>query len=234
MSYQDIIDDAWGLSSKNQPGETATAHPELTGVIHRTLKAIYMIAASVNPPFFGAKSSVSPNNPGWTVPTEAELVFHIEDPSGAEVITVRYDERDTDTEKPAVYQLGRDVYPAGNANDPDDSGSGDDLTFFFAQGPGSAPTAASDSLPATWDDSHAELLVLQTGIYLARKDMGGRQGELQALRADRDKELLRFIRKLENYNANIVSRFSGRKLVNTESVVNHRELLTGAISGGGG
>lgn len=230
MTYEEIINDAWGLSTKNVPGQTASEHPELTGVIHRSLKALYTIAASVNPTFFGAQQSVAGASGSWTVPARAEMVFYVEDPDGDEVIVVRYDERDADPKKPAVYQLGSEVYPAGNTPDPDPAS--DALTFFYAEDPGTAPGAKTDSLPSSWDDSHANLLVLQTGIYLARKDSGPRQGELEALAQERNRELARFIRKLENFQSNLVSRFGGRTIANTESVISHRELLSGAIGGG--
>lgn len=230
MTYEEIINAAWGLSTKNVPGKTASEHPELTGVVHRSLKAVYQIAASINAPFFGAQQSVAGSGGSWTIPTRAEQVFYIENPSGDEVIVVRYDERDVDTQKPAVYQLGLEVFPAGNTPDPDPAA--DELLFFYAEDPGAAPTGVTDSLPTSWDDSHEDLLILQVGIYLARKDSGPRQGELQALIGERDRELARFVRKVESFQSNIVSRFPGRRISNTESIVSHRELLSGAIGGG--
>lgn len=232
-TYEDIMDDAYGYSSKIEPGILATEHPELTGVIFRSLEALYSIAASINPTFFGAQATVA--NPGagspWPEPTSAETIFYIES-GGDEVVVVRLQEQsDVDPGSPKVYSLGRELHTVGGTEDPDPAT--DDLEVYYADGPGTAPTAETDNLPPSWDEGHNELLVLQVVNYLATKDMGSMQDELTVFRQERNRELARYVRHLENHLANIRSRFGGRIPINTQSIVTHRQMLDGQLQAGG-
>lgn len=231
MDYQDILDDAYGLSLKTQPDDVATPHPELTGSIFRSLQALYTIAASVNPTFFGAEQNASAPGAGngWTKPTDAESIFYVEDPAGDEVITVRIGEWAVEPERPKVYSLGGELRTVGEAPDPDPSA--DALRIFYAKEPTPAPTATTDPIPAEFPESHSQILVYQVGMYIATKDIGSQAEELQVIRQERNAALSRFIRKLELDLSNVRTQFQSATYAESQSIVSHRALLDGAVGG---
>lgn len=230
---QELIDASYGYSLKTQPQETATENPELRRVIGRSLQALSTIAASVNPTFFGVEATVSPNsgNTGWDEPDDAESIFYVEDASGEEVITVPVHEKGLEPQRPGVYTMGRTMKPRGESNDPDPSA--DNLTVFYAKELAFPPDLVTD-LDAAWDESHDELLIQQLAIYIATKDIGSQAMELEVFRAERNRELSRFIRRLENQMSNVRSRFGPFVLRNDQSVVNHIDLMDRSAVGGGG
>lgn len=234
MDYQDVLDDAYGLSLKTQPDDVATAHPELTGAIFRSLQALYTIAASVNPTFFGSETNeTAPGaNNGWPKPADAESIFYVEDPAGDEVITVRIGEWEVEPERPKVYSLGGELHTVGGTPDPDPAT--DALRIFYATGPSPAPTAVSDALPGDFPESHAQILVYQVGMYIATKDIGSQGEELQVIRRERDAALSRFIRRLELDLANVRSQFQQATYAESQSIVSHRALLDGAVGAADG
>lgn len=231
---RDVLDAAYGLSLKTQPGEVATEDPELLDVIVRTLHAISTIAASVNPTFFGVEGNVTPlaDDSGWAEPAEAESIFYVEDPSGEEVVVVRAQEKGLEPHRPGVYSIGRVLKPRGEAQDPDPTT--DNLTVYYSKELKS-PTTLTDDFDALWDESHDGLVIQQVGLYIAIKDIGSQAPELQEFRRDRNRELARFVRRLENQLSNIRSRFGPFLIRNSQSIVDHRDLLDGAleVSGGG-
>lgn len=230
MTYEDIIDDAYGLSLKTQPGQTATEHPELTGVVFRTLEAVYCIAASVNPTFFGKTTTIAAPGAGspYPEPSDAESIFYMEnDTDDGEVVTVRLEEKDEEEGVGRVYSLGRNLHSVGAAQDPDPANDG--LNVWYSARPTTEPAAVTDNLPADWATQFNNLLIYQVGIYIATKDIGSQAEEAGLLQQERNKELARFIRSLENRLANVRTRFQSRIVTDTQSIVSHRELLSGAL-----
>lgn len=230
---RDILDAAYGLSLKTQPTEVATEDPELLNLIGRTLQALSTIAASVNPTFFGVEAAQSGNGSGgWDEPSDSESIFYVENPSGEEVVVVRVQEKGLEPHRPGVYSIGRTLKPRGETPDPDPTT--DSLTVYYSKEL-SKPATLSEEIDSAWDESHDDLLIQQVGLYIATKDIGSQAPELQEIRRNRNRELARFVRRLENHLSNLRSRFGSFLVRNSQSIVDHRDLMDGAleVSGGG-
>lgn len=231
MTFEEMMDRAYGHSTKNQPSELATEDPELLEVAFRIYQALYTIGSIVAPSFYGAETTEADNGSGgWDQPADADTIFYLEDNSGDEVAVVPFDEKDAENGA-RVYPMGQAFYPV------DPSGVGPDpanpLTIYHTIPP-SAPTQITDTTPAEYPDNHEDLPILQLALYLTGKDLGGRQQEYQVLSNQRDRELARYVGMLENRLPTMRSRFSSPKRVQDRSLVSMRDILTGSIGGAGG
>lgn len=233
MTYQELMDRAYGQSTKNQPGEIAEEDTELLELAHRIFQALYSIGHIIAPSFYAAETEQTHNgNGGWDQPDEADVIFLLQDPDGEEVVVAPFDEKDVAPDSPSVYAIGQTFKPT-TSSDPDPQPPGDNLTIYHTVAP-AEPADKTDDIPAEYPGNHIDLPILQVALYLTRKDLGGRQGEYQVLAGERDKELARYVGMLENHLPTMQSRFSSPKRVADRSLVSFRELLTGAIEGGGG
>lgn len=201
-TVQQVLTAAYAKSTKNRPGAIGTEATELVAVVGRALQGLFALGARVNPAFFGASAAVAYAAPGWARPADAEAVLRIESSAGQEVVVVPLEDRQAELGKPAVYQLGQVYRGAGNALDPT-SGT---LTFYYARR-AQVPAALADPLDPLWPEAYLELLVLEVASALALKD--GRLDEVQALAAERNMWLARFVAFLE-HESRVVSRSYGQ------------------------
>lgn len=221
---QDIFDNAYGYSTKNVPTEVAEEGTELFKKLNRVMDQVYSIASLVNPTYFGKKTTVTAPGAGspWPEPSDAETIFYIQDGSGTEVVVVRIQEQDAEPGKPNVYSLGRKLYTVGGSNDPDPSS--DNLEIFYSASP-TDPADKDSDLDATWDEDFNELLSLEIALYLAHKD--GRPEEYEFLLTERDRELQRFVNRLDSHQAGVRSRFGSTIEINTQRIETFRAMLSG-------
>lgn len=219
ITPQDVLNQAYAKSLKNQPGFIANEATELLAQVNRALRALYSIAASINPTFFGKSADMSEAGQTWLEPDDAESVYYMEEKSGgAEVIVVPVNEQDVEPGKKAVYSVGR-VFRASSTNPPSAV-----VTAYYSK---KSEIAASLSTPLdqTWDEGHNELLVLELALFLAIKD--GRAEELGGLAQQRNMELRRFVTRLEHHLANIRSRFGPAIAITSPATLTYSELLLG-------
>lgn len=204
---QQILNGAYGKSTKNQPGTIATEATELLAVVTRALRGLYAAAARVSPSFFGIVVTV-PKDAGtssWPRPTDAESVFRAELPDGSPVAIVPFDDRTVESALPSIYPMGSSYYPAGLPTDP-----AGDLRLYYSKLP-DAPAGLATTIDGTWPEQFNELLILETAIYLATKDGGsGRESELQVLLQDRNRWLALFVAHLEHATAGMQRRWALR------------------------
>lgn len=191
---QQIIDAGFAFSFQNRPNTIATHATELVGVVDRKLSQLFADVASQNPTFFGTALPVAFASGGWLIPSDAELVWRITNGSGAEVITVPFDDLAAEPLQPALYQIGQTLYTAGNALDPV-SGN---LTFFYSR-QSVTLTALSDTLDPLWPEKFNTALILDLAAYLAEKD--GRANEGGTWRSEADKWGAMLLRRAEQQMA---------------------------------
>ncbi|MFW6199665.1 MAG: hypothetical protein ACOC8K_03745 [Gemmatimonadota bacterium] len=216
---REILEGAYGRSTKNQPGEIATEETELLDIVTQALRGLFIFGTRLNPTFFGAEDTVSVSSGSWPLPSDLEHLFRVED-DGDKVEVVPFDDRAVAHPKPAVYHLGGRLYPAGNANDPTDG----DLDLFYAK-QADAPADLDSELDAFWPEAYDSLLELEVAIYLAIKD--GRTEEVPLLQNDRDVWAIRFAAHVEHYAPTTMDRFGGQVGLQVESVVPLGDLLAG-------
>lgn len=204
MTAQDVILEGYGLSRKNTPGEIASTAGELVPMLNRQLAGYFSDAARINRAFFGKRLAVPFAAGGWARPADAEHVYRIVAGAGVVAVggqplaveqkigVVSFDQPWADSMRPSVYEFGQVFYSAGNTLDPA-SGA---LTFMYSRIPARL-TALSSVIDPAWPDRYRSLLVLDTGIYLARKD-GNREDEVANLRSEHEREMARFTRFLEH------------------------------------
>lgn len=225
---QDILNGAYAKSLKNRPGAIASESSELLQLVIRAMRGLYAAAARINPTFFAESAVVVFGAPGWARPQNAEAVFRIENPAGAEVVVVPFDDRRAEPGLPAVYNFGQ-VYRPASAGAPDPQAG--NLTFFYAKRPTDPATLAA-TLDALWTEQFNELLILELAIYLAIKD--GRDGEVNAYKSDRDVWATRFFAFLEHETLNERRRFGQVARFNTKSMMPVWSLLAGNSAAGSG
>lgn len=177
----DIILAAMGRSRQNLTTDLATYETELLALINRCLLSYFTMAAKMNPEYVGSIVAVPEVSGTWQRPALAEIVWKIETAAGVVVAVIPPDDRQMEPGLPAVYRLGRTFYAAGRSNDPTGA-----LTLFCALRP-AALTSTGSQLPASWDTTYNELLILDVALYLATKD--NRQDELARLQSEQNKWL---------------------------------------------
>ncbi|UCC92569.1 MAG: hypothetical protein JSW25_07845 [Thermoplasmata archaeon] len=219
---QDIFESAYAKSTKNNPGAIATDATELLNLVNRIIRKMYVVAARVNPGYFGVITQVSAPGTGlpWARPEGAESVFRIETVGGAEVVVVPYDDRVAEENTPAVYRIGKNYYAAGNASDPDPST--DALNFWTSKRPTDAALTTS-TIDSTWEEQFNELLILEVALYLAKKD--GRGDEVALFEADRQEWMRMFVMFLEHETANERRRRGQARRIQSETLVPLAELM---------
>jgi hypothetical protein len=197
---QQIIEAAYGKSTKNRPGTIATDATELLGVVTRALFRYFGIIARANPLLIGQSASVAYTT-GWVRPASAQSILRIERANTTEVVVVPYDDRIAEPTLPAVYRFGGAYFPAGNANDPT---SAESLTFYYASFP-ATPASVTTAIDTRWPEAFNECLIHDTALYLAVKD--GRNDELPGLESERDGWEALLIQFCEHETANERKRF---------------------------
>lgn len=207
-TVDDIILAAMGKSSKNRADTLANKANELLSVVHRSLSFYFSHAASVDPAFFGAQSTVAAVASVWPFPETAESLYRIEKPDTTEVVVVQFDDRGAEPGLPAVYRIGRGFRSAGNPLDP----VGGDLNFFFGKRADKPATTAS-LLDPLWVEAYNELPIIDVALYLAKKD--GRSDEIAALKDERTEWLGLFEAFVDHNVVNEVRRFGNRRMFNT-------------------
>jgi hypothetical protein len=218
-TVQDVLNQAYAKSLKNQPGLIANEPVELLGQVNRIMRSIYSMAASINPTFFGKTAQMSEASGTWVEPDDSESVYYLtQDSDDAEVIVVPIDEQDAEPGELAVYSLGR-VFQASSSNPPAAT-----LNVWYSK-KADVETALADQLDQSWDEAYNELLVLEVAIFLAIKD--GRQEEVPGLIQQRNLELRRFQLRLEHHLANIRSRWGPARAISTHQTFTPTELLLG-------
>lgn len=177
----DIIVAGMGRSRQNATTDLATYETELLALINRCLLSYFTLAAKLNPEYVGSIEMVAESAATWARPARAEMVWKVTTAAGVTVAVIPPDDRGMEAGLPAIYRLGRTFFAAGRGNDPTGN-----LLFYCALRP--APLAStSTALPATWDGTYDELLILDVALYLALKD--NRQEELSRLTAEQEKWL---------------------------------------------
>jgi hypothetical protein len=216
-----IYELGYAKSRKNQPTITDEASDGLA-FVNRTVRAMFAVAARVNPLYFGKYTDVAFASGGWARPAAAESIFFLEH-AGDEVAVVPMWDKAAETSMKAVYRLGAAFTPAGNVNDPT-SGS---LRFYYAD---SSVDAAliTDPIDARWPTRFDELLALEVAIYLAVRD--GREEERPGLVDQRDFWLRLFIAHLEHETVNERRRFNLRPRALATSVLPLGSLLAGGTT----
>jgi len=220
-TVQDILDGAYGTSTKNQPATIATEATELLAVVKRKFAGIYAFASRINPIHFSASLDVVGVASQWERPEAANAIFRIEDDSFAEVVVVPFDDRLAAEPEIALYEFaGLFTASPGQTSPP---GATDTLTFWFSKSPDDPdPDTLAGVLDPDWDDAYSDLLIFELAIYLAMKD--GRSGELEMLKAERNQWAQIFASYLQHSTANLQRRFGHRKHVDVETLL---PMLTG-------
>ncbi len=223
-TYEDIIINAHGYSSKNRADKIATASGELLALVHRAVRGLYMAAARINPEYWGAVEDVAYNGgvSGWVRPTNALSVFHITEGIGGQLVqVVPLTDLTAETAAPSVYLLGRVYRVAASDAGPSTSAT---LAMYYTRLP-AVPTAITDEIDEMWEQSFDNFLSIESAIYLALKD--GRLDEAAALQTERAKEAQLFIEFLEVATPSTVHRFGQPRRAALPSIL---PLLAGGSS----
>lgn len=215
-----IIEGAYRRSKLAAPGKLATESTEGLATVHASLRAMFMIAARINPMYFGRVDAVVVAGGGWPRPADAESVFYMQH-AGADVVVVPLWDRQAARSEKAVYRLAGTYYSAGNDGDPVDGV----LHIWHSRHP--AIGTLTDPLDEGWPEAHNDLLELETAIYLAVKD--GRAEEIGGLINQRDRALRLFLAHLEHETTNEVRRFS-RRFAPDVTVIPLESLLAGGTT----
>ena len=227
---RDILNGAYGRSSKNKPGTIATEATELLQLVIRATRGLYLVGARVNPTYFAEQGDVTFAAGAWARPATANTIFLTErtaattggvGAAGDEVALVPYDDKAAEEAIGAVYRMGKSFFSAGNPNDP----TGGDLRFYYARRP-TSPATLDTALDAMWEEDYNELLMLEVAIYLAMKD--GRSEEVGALRLDRDAWARHFVSFLEETEVN-----ERRRMANQRGANSNRSIPIGQLFAGG-
>lgn len=179
---QEIIEAGLAQSAAAAPGATVGLGSELLDELRRALGSYYLLAAKLNPRYFGRRAEVSLSTAtadlpaGWVRPAAAVAVTRLESVSltkagavaiaaGTTVTPVPVDDRRAFRGDPCVYEWGGRYITAGNASDP----VAGTLAVFYA-GAAVLPDALDDELDPTWPREFDELLILDVARYAAAKD----------------------------------------------------------------
>lgn len=209
-SVQEILNGAYGRSTKNQPGTIAAETTELLKVVNRIHRRIYAFAARVNPIFFAETALVVEVSGSWVRPETAESIVRIENTSNVEVTIVPLDDRAAEPTLLAVYEFGQKFFTAAGLTP---TGN---LTFWYSKRP-TTYTLLADILDSLWTEQFNEILVLDLAIYLSAKD--GRLDEVQLFIPERDNWLILFGAFLQHSTSNLRRRFGSKNVINVQSLI---------------
>jgi hypothetical protein len=220
-TVQDVLDGAYGTSTKNQPDTIANEAVELLAVVKRKLAGIYAFASRINPIHFSASEDVTGVAGQWERPDAANAIFRIENAGFAEVVVVPFDDRLAAEPKPSLYEFsGFFTADALQTNPP---GGTDVLTFWFSKRPDDpTPDNLTGVLDPDWDDAYTDLLIFELAIYLSLKD--GRVEEVALFKEERNQWAQVFASFLQHSTANLQRRFGHKKMVDVETLL---PMLTG-------
>ena len=211
-TVQQIIDAAYARSKDAQQGVDADQAGELLPLIEDRLGIFFQLGARVNPEFFATSKEVAPTGSYWQRPSDAEMIYWVEDSSGEEVVRVPRDDQQAEPAALCLYRLGQRYYPVTQvARSP--SGT---LTFLYAKKPDSL-TGLSSTIDPLWPAGHETLLVLEVAMYIALKDR--RQEDAQFLQAQRDRQQERFIMHVQHEDIGVRYRTGRVRRFNVGSLV---------------
>lgn len=219
-TYEEIIVNAHGYSTKSRPNMIATQQTELLALASRAVRALYAIASHVNPEYWGQTGVTAHDGVGWPRPANAQTVHRITRTSdGAPVAIVPADDQAAEQSRAAVYFYGRKYRIAASPVGPLDT---DQLTIWYARMPGK-PAAITDIIDAEWEETFDAFLTIEVAMYLALKD--GRLDELAALSPSRDREAQLFVDFMQYANVGLTTRFGQPRRVADPAI---RALLVAA------
>ncbi len=223
-TVQDILDGAYGTSTKNQPETIATEATELLKVVKRKIAGIYAFAARINPIHFSASLNVVGVASQWERPQASNAIFRIENATFGEIVVVPFDDRLAAEPKPSLYEFAG-LFTADSAQTAPPAAT-ETLTFWFRKRPDDPnPDNLTGVLDPDWDDAYSDLLIFELAIYLSLKDgEESRPGELEGLKAERNQWAQLFGSYLQHSTANLQRRFGHRKHVDVETLL---PMLTG-------
>lgn len=222
ITAREIIHAAYARSMKTRPGVTATDEGELLPFVGRSLRAIYSVAARVDPTYFAATAVVAGVEGGWLRPAAAESIFDVEH-GGARIALVSYDQRWAEALLPAVYFRGGKFWPAGNPSDPDPGE--DSLTLSYSKIPGE-PAGLDEEIDSTWVEQFNELLILEVAVYLARKEPSA-AAEVPNLVSARDHQLRLYVQHLQHHTTMLRLANGHIRHSNTQTTVPIGDLMAG-------
>lgn len=210
----DLLEIAYAKLMDVSPDRIATEGTELLTLINRAITGCYAFAARINPLFFGERAAVPYEvDLGWLRPQNAESVFRIEDPDGAEVAVLPIDQKNQNPGEPTVYELGQYYRSTGE----DLSPVGGNLNVFYSRRPVLIDDL-EDEIDVAWPEAFNELLGLEIAMYLAMK--AGMNEELGPLKGERDGWAARFSAFLQHSTANTRRAWSTRfRLVDAMTVL---------------
>jgi hypothetical protein len=202
-TVQELADSGFALSRYSRPELIATQAAALVKVVNRAQVALFQFAARVNPLAFTAQVDVPHTAGFWQRPSNAEALFRIEGRGSAttpatvgEVLVVPYDDRAAFAGSPSVYRLGSRYYSAGNAGDP----TAGELLLFFARRPAVLSGFTSSTDPE-FPDVFLPIFEFEIAAFNARAD-GGRDGEIDLMIAERNRQITLFEQWLEHETMN--------------------------------
>jgi hypothetical protein len=228
MTVQEIITRGLSHSTKNAPSRIVDDAIEGLAIVIEAVRGLFQLGTRINREWFGETLTVAGAAGAWARPADAESIYRLEIGSGARAGTkltrVPFDDRATEFRKPSVYAFGRAYYPSGNALDPNPAL--ESIKFFFASEP-DLPADINAAIDARFPERFRELLALEFAVYLALKDER-MAGELDHLKAERDRWLLRYVAFLEHEDTTEVRRHDHDRAFNGPSMV----PLTSLVAGG--
>lgn len=223
-TYEEIITNAHGYSTKSRPNLIATAQGELLALTSRAVRSIFAAAARANPEYWGQTANTSHDGLGWPRPTNAQTVHRITRSSdGAAVAVVPYDDLTAERSRPSVYFYGRRYNDTQNALGPTPA---DLLTIWYSRMP-EKPVAITDAIDAQWEEAFDPFLTLEVAIYLALKD--GRMDEVGVLTPSRNREAALFLEFMANANVALTTRFGQPRRVTLPTIL---PFLAGGAAAG--
>jgi len=195
-TVQNIIDGGLAWSTASDQDVLAT-DAQLIAVVDLAQKKYFSLANSINPAFFGKRDTVAAPgaNTPWASPSDAEVIYRIEDASGERVRVVDINNQEA-AYGPAVYHVGQGFYSTGTDPNP----ASETLTFFFGKQP--ATVAAVDtSLDGLWHDGDDSILELEVAMHLAVKD--GRADDVAMLSGLLEGRVNIFTAKVAAFDASV-------------------------------
>lgn len=218
---EDIINGANARHSANDP-RVLMSDSESIVKINDRLQQLYVIAAEVNPYYFGEISDVDGDGSKWDAPTDVESTVLIESAGDAEtgedavltlgdkVHSVPIEDKECEF-APRVYFFGGSYYSVGGTGDPSASENGDALRFYHAAqhgalDPTSGTSHADNTLEARWPTQFNGLLEIHLAKIMCIKDVGRESREYEALFAEESWVLEAFKAHLMHEDAAIRTR----------------------------
>lgn len=213
-TYQEIITNAHGYSSKNRPDQIATQATELLALASRAVRGLFAVAARAHPEYWGQTANTAHDGVGWPRPANAQTVIAIvRTNDGAPVKIVPFDDKLAELSHPSVYFYGRKYRITGSVLGPF---NGDLLTIAYSRMP-NKPVLLTDIIDADWEESFDPFLTLEVAIYLALKD--GRLDEVEMLKPAQQKEAQLFLDFMANANVGMTFRFGQPRRVSVPSIM---------------